>query len=206
MTQPFRTIFNFASSAFSRYTHSLIHSPLRTKMISSCLISMFGDTVCQKFIEKKSWEDFSFRRTLRQCSVSLLYTAPIWHLWFGILLPKIVKPLTYKPVRVATSVILDNTVYASYIITTGVFLLELLKTGSVETSVNNVQKKFVTMFWNSAQFWCTVSFINHTFLPMHYRVVFGNSCGVIWQIYMSYMVNAAKPNNELVGVPSGTAK
>ena len=158
---------------------------------------MFGDTVCQKLIEKKSWADFSFKRTLRQCSVSLLYTAPIGHLWFGILLPKIVKPLTYKPARVLTSVVLDNTIYASYIITTGVFFLELLKTGSVETSVENVQKKFWKMFLNSAQFWSAVSLINHTFLPIHYRVVFGNSCGVIWQVYMSYMVNAAKPNQEL---------
>ncbi len=109
------------------------------------------------------------------------------------------KPLTFKPARVLTSVILDNTIYASYIIVTGVFFLELLKTGSVENSVANVQKKFWTMFVNSAQFWSAVSLINHTFLPIHYRVVFGNSCGVIWQVYMSYMVNAAKPNQELAG-------
>jgi len=128
--------------------------------------------------------------------VSFCYSAPIGHLWFGILLPAIVAPLKKKPIRVLTSVVLDNTVYAGYSIVTGVFLLELFKSGSVQTSKENVQKKFLPMFFNSAKFWTAVSFINHTFLPIHYRVVFGNCCGVIWQIYLSYMVNVDGKRNE----------
>jgi len=160
------------------------------------VVSIIGDVICQKLIEKKSWEDYSFKRTLRQCSVSLLYNAPMGHVWFGKVLPKIVKPIEKKPLRVLASVILDNTFYASYIIATGVFFLELLKTGSVEASVENVQKKFMKIWMNSVGFWTSMSLIGHSFVPQPFKVLFGNTCGVVWQVYMSYMVNAAKPNNQ----------
>ena len=49
------------------------------------------------------------------------------HVWFGKVLPKIVKPIEKKPVRVLTSVVLDNTLYASYIIATGVFFFRIVE-------------------------------------------------------------------------------
>lgn len=167
------------------------------------IISAVGDTLCQVFIEKKSPEEHSFKRTLRQSAVSCLYGAPLGHTWFGSVLPKLVAPFTQKPSRVIASVILDNTLLAAFSISTGVFLLELLKTHSVETSVYNVQNKFTTIFKNSMKYWCVVSTINHTFVPVHLKVLVGNISGIAWQIYMSYMVNA---EHEYTPIPEDEQK
>jgi len=150
---------------------------------------MLADTLCQKVIEKKLPEHHSYTRTLRQSTVASLYGAPIGHMWFGALLPAIISPLKAKPARVIASVILDNTLFSAFSISTGVFLLEYLKSGSVETSVNNVKDKFLTIISNSMKFWCIVSTLNHTFMPVHLKVLVGNICGIVWQVYMSYMVN-----------------
>jgi len=40
------------------------------------------------------------------------------------------------------------------------------------------------------KFWCVVSSVNHTFVPVHYKVLVGNICGIFWQVYMSYTINA----------------
>jgi len=159
-------------------------------MATSGLISILADTICQKVIEKKSSQDHSFTRTLRQSTVSCLYGAPLGHLWFGSILPVLVRPLTFKPVRVITSVILDNTVLSSFSICTGVFLLEFLKYKDVQASVDSVKSKFTTILSNSMKFWCLVSSINHTFVPVHYKVLVGNICGIFWQVHMSYTINA----------------
>jgi len=183
-------IFKLASSLFHKYNNLLLTKPLPTKMATSGLISILADTLCQKVIEKKSSQDHSLTRTLRQSTVSCLYGAPLGHLWFGSILPVLVRPLTFKPVRVITSVILDNTVLSSFSICTGVFLLEFLKYRDVQGSVDSVKSKFTTILSNSMKFWCLVSSVNHTFVPVHYKVLVGNICGIFWQVYMSYTINA----------------
>ena len=165
-------------------------------MITSGLISILADTLCQKVIEKKMPEHHSYTRTLRQSSVSGLYAAPVGHVWFGTLLPVIISPLKAKSARVISSVILDNTLFSAYSISTGVFLLEFLKSGDVNVAATNVKNKFLTIITNSMKFWCVVSTINHTFVPVQYKVLVGNICGIVWQAYMSYMVNGDH-NNEV---------
>lgn len=156
---------------------------------------MLGDTLCQKFIEQKSSEDHCFERTLRQSSVSTFYGAPLGHLWFGTLLPAFTKPITNNAARIISSVILDNTLLSSFSIATGVFLLESLKARDLEVGKNNMQSKFTTILTNSMKYWCVVSLFNHTFVPVHLKVLVGNVCGIVWQIYMSYTINNTDSNN-----------
>ena len=139
-------------------------------------------------------EHHSYTRTLRQSSVSGLYAAPVGHVWFGTLLPVIISPLKAKTAKVICSVILDNTLFSAYSITTGVFLLEFLKSGDVDVAVTNVKNKFLTIISNSMKFWCVVSTLNHTFVPVQYKVLVGNIAGIFWQAYMSYMVNGDHNN------------
>jgi len=97
--------------------------------------------------------------------------------------------IKFKPAKVGASVILDNTLYGGLMLSSGVFTLELLKSWDLDSSLQNVQTKFPIMYGNSIKFWGTVSLINHTMMPLMYRGVFTNACGVFWQVYISYMIN-----------------
>lgn len=148
------------------------------------------------FVEKKSRSDHSIARTARQSTVSCFYGAPLGHLWFGLILPVVTKRITWKPSRILTSTILDNTLFASYSIATGVFLLELLKTGNAKESVDSMQNRFVGILKDSMRYWCVVSLVNHTFVPVQYKVLVGNICGIFWQIYMSYTINQEQKRDD----------
>lgn len=96
------------------------------------------------------------------------------------------------------SVVLDNTIYSSFSIITGVLLMEFLKNGQLGEAWHNVIEKFPRIFISSTEYWCLMSLIMHTFLPNHYKVLMGNVAGIVWQIYLSYSVNAEK--KEVVAV------
>ena len=155
-------------------------------------------------IEKKGWEEYRFTRTLRQWSVGFFFMAPVAHFWFGNILPFLTAPLKNKAVRVAGSVLLDNTIYGGSMLISGVFLLEFLKSWDLAASVDNLKKKFRPMYGNAIKFWGTVSMINHIFMPQLYRPVFTNACGAIWQIYLSYMTNNKMPQIDEIAEISTT--
>jgi len=192
-------ILKTASNLFQRYNHLLITHPLKTKIITAGTISIFGDTFCQKVIEKKTWEEYSPKRTLRQLSVVCFIFAPFAHVWYARFLPPMTNWIKFKPAKIVASVILDNTLYGGLMLGSGVFTLELLKSWDLDFSLQNVQTKFPIMYENAIKFWGTVSLINHTMMPLMYRGVFTNACGVFWQVYISYMVN-----NKVVVPSSGT--
>jgi len=195
MLNPANYILKFATSMFRGYTNLLLTQPLKTKMITSGIISGFGDMLCQKFAEKKSAQDYSYTRTLRQSSVACLYSAPIWHKWFGTVLPWIIRPIKFIPARILTSALLENTIMGGFSMATSLFLLESLKSGNANTAIDNVQEKFAPIMTNAVKFWSVISLINHTFVPVHLKVLVNNVTGIVWQSYVSHMVNAGTPCN-----------
>jgi len=153
---------------------------------------MLGDIFCQTAVEKKAWEDYSVIRTFRQWSVAFFCLAPTAHFWFTKVSPALTGSITKRPLKIMASVILDNTVYGAAMLASGVLTLELLKSWSLETSLKNMESKFLTMYSTAIGFWGSVSMLNNMVMPVLYRGLFTNACGVVWQIYISYMVNTKK--------------
>lgn len=148
-----------------------------------------SDYICQSKIEKKSLEDYSFTRSLRQGSVGAFFAAPSLHVWHSLILPKIVKFCTNNIAKLCVSVFLNETVLAGYFISCLLFSFETLKTLDVEAGAKNVQDKFVPALESSVKFWTGISFVNYGLVPIHLRPVYVSCWSVVWQSYLSYVSN-----------------
>jgi len=177
------------STLLSRYTSSLIHSPYKTKMATAGFTYFLADCICQGYIEKKTKEDYCGTRALRQGAVGAFFAAPSLHVWHSNLLPKVVKYCRGNVSRVAVSVLLNETLFATYFISFLLFSFEALKKRSVDEGVQNVQDKFVPAFGASVKFWPWISLINYSVVPIHLRPVFVSCWSVVWQSYLSYLSN-----------------
>jgi len=184
-----KSLIKAPATLLSKYTSNLIHSPYKTKMATAGFTYFLADCICQGYIEKKSSEDYCVTRAIRQGSVGAFFAAPSLHVWHSNILPKVVKYCTRNVTRVAVSVVLNETIFATYFISFLLFTFEALKTKSVEAGTQNVQDKFSNAFTSSLKFWPMISLINYSFVPIHLRPVFVSCWSVLWQSYLSYISN-----------------
>jgi protein Mpv17 len=123
---------------------------------------------------------------------------PVATTWLGFL----ARRVTFRNARVETlaRVAADQTLFAPVMI--GVFL------GSMATMEGKSPKERLDTTWWPAlkanwMLWPFVQFINFTFLPLQYRLLFANVISIGWNSYLSW-VNSQGQNkgHELVAVPA----
>lgn len=179
----------FPVRILQRYNQALLKSPYRTKMLTAGTTYFIADNICQRCIEKKSINDYSFQRSCRQSAAGAFFAAPSLHIWHSLLLPMIVKPVTGRFKTVLLAVFLNETVLASYFVAILLFSFEALKKLDAHAGVDNVKQKFSTAIVTSMKFWTGISFINYGLMPIHLRPVFVSCWSVVWQSYLSYVSN-----------------
>jgi protein Mpv17 len=148
-----------------------------------------ADNICQRYIEKKSPEDYSLDRSCRQSAVGALFAAPSLHIWHSTILPRIIKPIVSRFTGVMVAVFLNETLLATYFICALLFSFEALKKGDINAGLQNVKEKFSSAIVTSMKFWTGISFINYGLIPVHMRPVFVSCWSVVWQSYLSYVAN-----------------
>lgn len=78
--------FELLSEVCSQYNNALQKYPISTKMITSGIIGMLGDSLIQNIgILKSPKEKFDFRRLFVFNIVTCFYIAPVTHYWFEFL-------------------------------------------------------------------------------------------------------------------------
>jgi len=176
-------------SLFQRYVQRLQTKPYSTKMATSCFIFTTSDFICQRFVEKKTSEDYSYLRTFRQAMFGTLYGAPILHLWHSKFIPRATSFFKNKFQKVAASYALGEGVFSPYSLAVALFSFELLNSYRVENATRNVKEKFWPTLFRSFQFWGVISLFTYSVVPIYFRPVWTNCWSLTWQIYLSFIAN-----------------
>jgi protein Mpv17 len=179
-----------------KYNQALLRSPYKVKMFTAGTTYFLADNICQRYIEKKSSQEYSLDRSCRQSAVGAFFAAPSLHIWHSSILPKIIKPIVGRFRGVLVAVFLNETLLASYFVCCLLFSFAALKKGDLKAGVENVKEKFGSAIVTSMKFWTGISFINYGLIPVHMRPVFVSCWSVVWQSYLSYVANNKLKNTE----------
>jgi len=178
------------SSVFQRYSTSLKTSPYSTKMATTSFIYFAGDFICQKFIEKKTLENYHYERTFKQTLVGTFFVAPILHNWHSRIIPLITKPLTSRFKVIAVSYMLGEGVLSPFFLASILFLYEYIKTYDAGAGKRNVKEKFLPTLVRAYQFWGGISLFTYSIVPLCFRPVFTSCWSLLWNIYVSKVANS----------------
>ena len=180
---------NLFLTAYKKYDKALIVSPFKTKMITNAIVFATADVICQKVIENPP-KKFDFRRLLNITMVGGLFAAPVGHLWYCKCIPRLVRKVTsntkFHPIL---SMIADQTLFSTPLVSSFLFLNEFLKDFNVKKGIDNVKEKLWTGMKANWTVWPPVQIINFSFIPIHFQVPFVNFIGLFWTIYLSYLQN-----------------
>ena len=71
---------------------------------------------------------------------------------------------------------------------TFVFICSLSIIGEGKSVVNTIRKlrqDFVSIVINGWVMWCPAQFVNFTYIPVKFQVLYSNCIGLLWNIYLS---------------------
>ncbi|KLT42993.1 hypothetical protein CC85DRAFT_244940 [Cutaneotrichosporon oleaginosum] len=185
----------FPKRLLARYLRALATRPLRTKMITSTCLFATGDTLAQFGIEGRRlpWlreeggdkdEVWDPVRAARLMFYGGFVFAPLAHNWIN-LLERVQFSSRLK--TLAARVALDQVVWGPFIVclfwTTNGFL-----EGKSPSEVKaKLEMAFVPVYTKSLMVFGPTALINFAFVPLQHRLLVGQSVGLGWNTYLSYL-------------------
>eukprot|EP00756_Hemistasia_phaeocysticola_P001819 Hpha_TRINITY_DN11262_c0_g1::TRINITY_DN11262_c0_g1_i1::g.167658::m.167658/K13348/MPV17; protein Mpv17 len=167
--------------------------PMVTKSLSTCALFSFSDVLCQGLERLQSGEkkEFAWGRCLRMGGTGLLWTGPVLHVYY--------RALPRLPLRSPLQVTAFDQTAGAVVLTSGFFFgmgaIEGVQRGGLPAAAESGafyvrEQLWPTLLANWAV-WPFLQYCNFRYIPLDYRVLFTSSCGVVWNIYLSFRANMA---------------
>ncbi len=157
--------------------------PLLTNVALSCCLAGTSDYIAQKFIQ--GHQTLDTQRTRHMVTYSCT-TALLWHLWY-----KLVDQYI-KPSQVWLKVILDQTTVTplDYI---GFFaIFNYAKGDTIEECISELNRVYLKALIPDTLFWPFVTFMGYKWVPLHYRFVYFEFLGFVWDTFLSCLKYSGK--------------
>jgi len=173
-----------------RYGKLLLEKPLKTKSLTSLVAFGAGDLLCQKLEKMYSGRmSYDWVRTARQASFGFFVT-PYLHLQFSIIIPYLF-PET-KKINIFKSVLYVQTVGSSIFTIMYFSYVDLLSGKNLKQTQEGLKIKFLPTIYANWTVWPPLSLISFAYVPVQWRVLYGNFFGILWNAYLSYVQNVKR--------------
>ncbi|XP_044528973.1 peroxisomal membrane protein 2 [Gracilinanus agilis] len=160
--------------------------PVLTKSVTSGILSAFGNFLSQiiESIRKKGrWsQNLDPRGPLRYALFGFFFSGPLSHFFYLYLDHWIPAAVPFSGVR---RLLLDRLVFAPAFLLLFFFCMNLLEGKNMAA----FSAKVKTGYWPALQMnwkiWTPVQFININYIPLQFRVLFGNMVALFWYTYLA---------------------
>merc|ERR1712100_416597 len=142
-------------------------NPLRTKALTSAMISLSADITAQKLLERQKYWDFV--RSFKMALTSFIL-APMHHTWFKVQ-ARIFAGKT-GPMWTLIKVLVDQAFYTPLVNIAFYTVQTLLSGGSLADAKRTIRAKLIRTLAMAYRVWPLASWINQTYVPEEMRVLF----------------------------------
>ncbi|XP_057545069.1 protein sym-1-like [Amaranthus tricolor] len=167
-------------SLFSWYMDLLVKSPVLTKSVTSALLNLIGDVICQLVIDKVPSLDY--KRTCTFTFLGLALVGPTLHYWYLYLSKLVTMP---GASGAFVRLLLDQFFFAPIFI--GTFLSALMTLeGRPSQIVPKLKQEWFASVVANWKLWIPFQFLNFRFVPQQFQVLASNFVAVIWNVILSF--------------------
>lgn len=167
-------------SLLSWYLSLLAEHPVITKAITSALLTLVGDVICQLLIDRVPSPDM--KRTFIFTLLGLVLVGPTLHFWY-LYLSKLVT--TPGAAGAFVRLLLDQFIFAPIFIGTFLSTLVTLE-GRPSTVIPKLKQEWLSSVIANWQLWIPFQFLNFWFVPQQFQVLASNFLALIWNVILSY--------------------
>ncbi|KAI4295926.1 hypothetical protein L6164_035920 [Bauhinia variegata] len=172
---------SIAKDGLNKYVLQLRQHPLRTKVITAGVLSGISDIVSQKLI---GIHKIQLRRLILKVIFGAAYLGPFGH-FFHIILDKIFKGKKDSK-TVAKKVLIEQLTASTWNNLLFLIYYGWIVEGRPWLHVKaKVKKDYPSVQYTAWTFWPVVGWINHQYMPLHFRVVFHSLIAFCWGIFLN---------------------
>eukprot|EP00347_Sterkiella_histriomuscorum_P004424 403360511 len=158
-------------------------------MISAGVTASLGDLVCQNLLKSYGLQDqISYKRSYTFFMIGTFYFAPLLHVWFTRFLPRLVQQKDM--IGIVKKVAWHSTLFMPLLVLFFYPFANMIDGKTLQQTSNDLQHKLVPTLISSLKVWPLAQFINFTFVPPLYHVLFTNFIQIFFNAYLSYMHNS----------------
>lgn len=167
-------------SLLAWYLSLLEKYPVWTKAVTSALLTLFGDLICQLWIDQVASVDV--KRTFLFTFLGLVLVGPTLHFWYLYLSRLVTTPgVTGTLIRL----VLDQFLFAPTFV--AVFLSSLVTLeGRSSEVIPKLQQEWFSSVLANWQLWIPFQFFNFRFVPQQFQVLAANFIALVWNVILSY--------------------
>uniref|UniRef100_A0A8D0BLT1 Peroxisomal membrane protein 2 n=1 Tax=Salvator merianae TaxID=96440 RepID=A0A8D0BLT1_SALMN len=166
----------------ARYLLLLRLYPVLTKAVSSALLSALGSVVSQIIEKTQKKGGLDLRGPLRFAIYGFLFTGPLSHYFYLYLEHQIPSDV---PFAIVKKLLLDRLVVAPAFLLLFYFVMNFLEGRDTSALVKRLKTSYWTALKMNWKVWTPVQFINLTYVPMQFQVLFGNLVALFWFAYLA---------------------
>ncbi|KAF7819177.1 protein sym-1 [Senna tora] len=167
-------------SFLSWYLSLLGKYPVRIKALTSALLTLIGDLICQILIDRVPSLDL--KRTFLFTLLGFVLVGPTLHFWYLYLSKLVTQPGALGAV---VRLVLDQFLFSPAFI--GVFLATLVTLeGKPSLVVPKLQQEWFSAVLANWQLWIPFQFLNFRFVPQQFQVLAANVLAVVWNVILSF--------------------
>ncbi|KAK4735004.1 hypothetical protein R3W88_009265 [Solanum pinnatisectum] len=167
-------------SLLAWYLSLLEKYPVWTKAVTSALLTLFGDLICQLWIDQVASVDV--KRTLLFTFLGLALVGPTLHFWYLYLSRLVTTPGVAGTLM---RLVLDQFLFAPIFV--GVFLSSLVTLeGRSSQVIPKLQQEWFSSVLANWQLWIPFQFFNFRFVPQQFQVLAANFIALVWNVILSY--------------------
>ncbi|XP_062201670.1 protein sym-1-like [Phragmites australis] len=162
------------------YLMALDKNPVVTKAITSAILTLAGDLICQLVIDRAPKLDL--KRTFVFTFLGLVLVGPTLHVWY-LYLSKLVT-ISGASGAIAR-LLLDQFVFSPIFIGVFMSLLVTLE-GNPSLVVPKLKQEWLSSVLANWQLWIPFQFLNFYFVPQKLQVLAANFVALAWNVILSF--------------------
>ncbi|XP_065197019.1 peroxisomal membrane protein 2-like [Sycon ciliatum] len=171
------------TKALTVYRFALRTNPMLVKGVTSGMISALGNVVAQLISPQGPGGKINWRSVASFGAFNAVVTGPLTHHLYRILEGAVPRNMKYAAVyRVA----IDRLLFAPPYLMVFFFVVALLEGLSVQAAIQRIRGVFWTALKMNWKVWTLAQYINFSYVPTEYRVLFANVISFLWNIYLAY--------------------
>ncbi|OAY83029.1 Protein Mpv17 [Ananas comosus] len=165
----------------AQYLMALDKYPVTTKAITSAILTLVGDLICQLLIDQVSKLDL--KRTFVFTLLGLVLVGPTLHIWYLYLSKLVICESEASGAFVR--LLLDQFIFSPIFIGVFMSLLVTLE-GRPSLVVPKLQQEWFSSVLANWQLWIPFQFLNFYFVPQKFQVLAANFVALAWNVILSF--------------------
>ncbi|XP_062167921.1 protein sym-1 [Alnus glutinosa] len=170
-------------SLLSWYLALLAKYPVSIKALTSALLTLIGDLICQLAIDQVPSLDW--KRTFLFTMLGLVLVGPTLHFWYFYLSRVVTLP---GASGAFLRLLLDQFLFSPIFI--GVFLTTLVTLeGRPSQVIPKLQQEWFSAVLANWKLWIPLQFLNFRFVPQQFQVLAANFIALVWNVVLSFIAH-----------------